>query len=227
MNIKLNSTLIVLIVLSFKTYSQSVTIDSLEREKERIRWNESLVEDTSYHFNKKPNTFLVTAIKNIKPGKALDVAMGQGRNAIYLAKIGWDVTGYDIADEAMEYAKKEAKLQNVQIKTIRQGSEEFDFGNLQWDLISFIYAGCIEEVPGMAERMKKGLKTGGIIVFEFFHREAGIAMERNDFGCPQNAEKDLLLKLGGFKIITYEEKIDVADYGLDKCKLVRMVAQKL
>jgi SAM-dependent methyltransferase len=226
-NVKLKSTLFVLIVLSFKTYSQSFTIDSLEREKERIRWNESLVVDTSYHFNKNPNTFLANAVKNIKPGKAIDVAMGQGRNAIYLAKLGWDVTGFDIADEAMEYAKKQAKLQNIQIKTIRQGSEEFDFGNQQWDLISFIYSGCIEEVPGMAERMKEGLKNDGIIVFEFFHREAGIAMERNDFGCPENAEKDLLLKLGGFKIITYEEKVDIADYGLEKYKLVRMIAKKI
>jgi SAM-dependent methyltransferase len=226
MNVKLNSTVIFLIVCSFKVCSQSV-IDSLERERERVRWNESLLEDTSYHFNKKPNAFLVSAIKNIKPGKAVDVAMGQGRNAIYLAKLGWDVTGYDIADQAMEYAKKEAKRQNVHIKTILQGSEEFDFGNQQWDLISIIYAGCIEEVPGMAERMKKGLKPGGMIVFEFFHRETGIAMDRKDFGCPENAEKDLLLKLGGFKIITYIEKIDIADYGLDKFKLVRMIAKKL
>ncbi len=226
MNVKLNSTVIFLIVCSFKVCSQSV-IDSLERERERVRWNESLLEDTSYHFNKKPNAFLVSAIKNIKPGKAVDVAMGQGRNAIYLAKLGWDVTGYDIADQAMEYAKKEAKRQNVHIKTILQGSEEFDFGNQQWDLISIIYAGCIEEVPGMAERMKKGLKPGGMIVFEFFHRETGIAMDRKDFGCPQNAEKDLLQKLGGFKIITYIEKIDIADYGLDKFKLVRMIAKKL
>jgi SAM-dependent methyltransferase len=227
MNVKLNSTVIFLIVCSFKICCQSVTIDSLERERERVRWNESLLEDTSYHFNKKPNAFLISAIKNTKPGKAVDVAMGQGRNAIYLAKMGWDVTGYDIADEAMEYAKKEAKRQNVQIKTIPQGSEEFDFGNQQWDLISIIYAGCIEEVPGMAERMKKGLKSGGMIVFEFFHRETGIAMDRKDFGCPENAEKDLLQKLGGFKIITYIEKIDIADYGLDKFKLVRMIAKKL
>jgi SAM-dependent methyltransferase len=224
---KIYSVLFVLISLSFKTFSQAAPIDSTERENERKRWNESLVEDTSYHFNKKPNAFLANAIKNRKPGKAVDVAMGQGRNAIYLAKMGWDVTGFDIADEALAYANKEAKKQNVKIKTVQQGSEEFNFGTEQWDLISFIYAGCIEEVPGMAERMKKGLKPGGIIVFEFFHRDAGISMKRNDFGCPANAEKDVLLKLGGFKVISYEEKMDIADYGLDKCKLVTMIVEKL
>ncbi len=35
--------------------------------------------------------------------------------------------------------------------------EEFDFGIEQWDLVSFVYAGCIEEVPGIVDRMKRGL----------------------------------------------------------------------
>ncbi len=85
---------------------------------ERQRWNESLVTDTTYHFKKEVNSFLSNAIKNRKPGKAVDIAMGQGRNAIYLAKMGWDITGFDIADEAMAYSKKEAKRQNIKLKTV-------------------------------------------------------------------------------------------------------------
>ena len=41
-------------------------------------------------FTLEPNAFLVTMTKGLTPGKALDVAMGQGRNAVYLASKGWD-----------------------------------------------------------------------------------------------------------------------------------------
>jgi SAM-dependent methyltransferase len=209
-----------------KSMAQNAVIDSAQREQERQRWNNSLLHDTAYHYNKQPNAFLAEAIKGRKPGKAVDVAMGQGRNAIFLAKMGWDVTGYDIADEAIAFAKAEAKRQNVSIHTVLQGSEEFDFGTEQWDLISFIYSGCMEDVPGMAQRMKKGLKKGGLIVFEFFHRDAGVEMNRFDFGCPANLEKDILLKICGFKILRYEEKMGISDYGLDSNKLVYMIAEK-
>ena len=151
--------------------------------------------------------------------------MGQGRNAIFLARMGWDVTGFDIADEALAYARSEAKRQHLALKTAQQGMEEFDFGTGQYDLISYIYSGCIEDVPGIAARMEKGLRPGGIIVFEFFHRDAGIAMQRPDFGCPANAEKDILLK-AGLEIVSYEEKMGIADYGLTQYKLVYLIAQK-
>ena len=213
-------------ILPGRSWGQSAAIDSIDRENERRRWNEALVEDTSYIFKKDVNSFLAASVKGRKPGKAVDVAMGQGRNALYLARTGWDVTGYDIADEALAYARAEAAKQGLKLKTVQQGSEEFDFGTEQWDLISFLYAGCIEDVPGLAARMKKGLKQGGIIVFEFFHRDAGIAMGRNDFGCPADAEKNELLKLKGMKITKYEEKKGMADYGLMECKLVYMIAEK-
>ena len=217
---------LMLLIFPNHAFSQTVKIDSAEREAERKRWNEALVTDTTYHFRKEVNSFLAGTIQGRKPGKAVDVAMGQGRNAIYLAKKGWDVTGFDIADEALAYAKKEAEKEHVKLKVVQQGQEEFDFGTNQWDLISYIYSGCIEDVPGIAARMKKGLKPGGIIVFEFFHRDAGIAMKRSDFGCPTNAEKDELLKIGGFKITTYYEKAGISDYGLENNKLVYMIAEK-
>src|SRR5215831_21041860 len=49
-------------------------------------------------FNHHPNAFLVECVRNRKSGKALDVGMGSGRNALYLASHGWDVTGFDIAN---------------------------------------------------------------------------------------------------------------------------------
>ena len=66
-------------------------------EADRDEWN--AVYREGKEFNPAPNKFLVEMVKGRKPGLALDVAMGQGRNALYLASQGWRVTGIDISDE--------------------------------------------------------------------------------------------------------------------------------
>src|SRR5262245_27594799 len=60
-------------------------------------------------FNLKPNRLLVEAVKDLKPGLALDVGMGQGRNALYLAQQGWEVTGIDLAEEGRSEERRVGK----------------------------------------------------------------------------------------------------------------------
>ena len=55
-----------------------------------------------------PNAFLVKFAKTLKPGRALDVGMGQGRNTIYLAQQGWQVTGFDLSDAGVKLARERA-----------------------------------------------------------------------------------------------------------------------
>jgi hypothetical protein len=50
--------------------------------------------DATPVFSTAPNTFMTEAVKGLKPGRALDIGMGQGRNSVYLAKLGWKVTGF-------------------------------------------------------------------------------------------------------------------------------------
>ena len=57
-------------------------------------------------FQTSPTPLLVEAIKNRAPGKALDVGMGQGRNSIYLAQQGWQVTGFDVSPVGLSEAKR-------------------------------------------------------------------------------------------------------------------------
>jgi SAM-dependent methyltransferase len=132
------------LLLPVFSYCQDDKIDSVEIEHERIRWNRSLTRDTTYKFNKEANTLLVETVKGLKPGKALDLGMGQGRNSLYLARNGWHVTGVDIADEAVALALKRAKEANVPIDAIVVPMETFDFGISKWDLIVHVYEGCLE-----------------------------------------------------------------------------------
>jgi SAM-dependent methyltransferase len=202
-----------------------ISKDSDEIEQERVRWNKSLTKDTTYQFNKNPNQLLIDAIKGRKSGKALDLGMGQGRNTIYLAQQGWDVTGVDIADEAVAFAQKRAAQVSVKIKTELIPMEKFQYGTNQWNLVVHVYEGCLEEKELVA-KILKSLKPGGLFVFEFFHRDAGLEMGRPNFGCITNSIKEAIEKTSGFNIISYQEEIGVADYSLKKFKLVKLVAVK-
>ena len=80
-------------------------------------------------FTTEPNAFLVEMVRELKPGRALDVAMGQGRNSIYLAGKGWDVTGFDVSSEGLAIARKGAEQAGVKINIVQQGWADFDFGS--------------------------------------------------------------------------------------------------
>jgi cyclopropane fatty-acyl-phospholipid synthase-like methyltransferase len=72
-------------------------------------------------------------VEGRKPGKALDVAMGQGRNSHYLATHGWDVTGYDISEGGLTQARQLAEKAGLKIRTVTASHEEFYYGTAQWD----------------------------------------------------------------------------------------------
>jgi 2-polyprenyl-3-methyl-5-hydroxy-6-metoxy-1,4-benzoquinol methylase len=71
----------------------------------------------------------------LKPGTALDVGMGQGRNSIWLAQHGWEVTGFDLSDVGVKLARERAEKLGVKLNAVVQSAEEFDFGKNRWDMI--------------------------------------------------------------------------------------------
>ena len=105
------------------------------RGSEDLRWN--IVLTSNKQFNTEPNRFLVRMLERLEPGKALDVGMGQGRNAIYLAQQGWDVTGFDPAVFALQAADQRASELGVKLNIVVAGEEDFNWGEEQWDLILF------------------------------------------------------------------------------------------
>ena len=212
------------ICCSTLSYSQSMTVEE-RNERIRERWNRSLVDNENYVFNKQPNLLLTATVESVTPGKALVVAMGQGRNALFLAREGWEVTGFDLADKAVAFAEAEARKQGVELNTVIESFETFDYGSEKWNLITWLYGGCLG-IDGIAATLKQALKPGGLFVFEFFHREAGVGMGRPNCGCEAEAVKELFLKEGGFEVLLYEEKEGTADYGMDTQKLIYMVLSR-
>ena len=166
-------------------------------------------------FQTSPNKLLIEAVNHRKPGRALDVGMGQGRNAIYLARLGWDVTGFDTSRTGLEQAQKTARAAGLQIRTVLASDEEFDFGTENWDLIAIIYP--IEKRS--IYRVRQALKPGGIVVVECSHKEGANA--------PFEYDTNELLKIfEGFRIIKYEDTIDEHEWVRKQLRLVRLIAEK-
>jgi SAM-dependent methyltransferase len=183
------------------------------------RWNRILTAPAPL-FNTRPNAFLVEMTKDLHPGKALDVGMGQGRNAIYLAQQGWEVTGFDPAAKAVAAAQDQARVLGVKLNTVVMRDDEFTFGTGQWDLIVLSYVGTRSLVP----RVYEALRPGGLVIVEGFHRDAtktssiggGVVFDTNE----------LLTLFSRFRVVRYEDSEGVGDFGLQKTRLVRLAAQK-
>lgn len=146
-----------------RRFERVLTIRRGSVERERTYW------DGSFKLGGGPSSplrLLQESIAGVKPGKALDSAMGRGRNAIYLASTGWDVTGYDMSKEALRAAQESAKAAGVKLTTVEAKHESFEFGENQWDLVvcSYNYMGPLEpQWPGVFHR---ALRKGGLLVFQ-------------------------------------------------------------
>ena len=113
-----------------------------------------------------PLRLLQESVRRVPAGKALDPGMGRGRNAIWLASLGWDVTGYDIAADALSIAQGYAKEAGVKIKTIESSHEKFDFGENQWDLIVCAYNFMDLTDPKWPPIIWRALKPSGLLVWQ-------------------------------------------------------------
>lgn len=198
------------------------TIESLEKLGDRPeveRWNRILTSPKPM-FNVAPNAFLVEMTRGLRPGRALDVGMGQGRNTIYLAQQGWDSVGFDPADRAVAAAQDQATKLGVKITTHVARAEDFDWGNGQWDLIVLSYVGGREYVG----KILATLRPGGMLIVEGFHRDA---TKTQSIGGAVVFDTNELLKLfAGLRVIRYEDTHAVADFGLSETRVVRLAAIK-
>jgi SAM-dependent methyltransferase len=171
-------------------------------------------------FTTKPNAFLVEMVRDLKPGHALDVAMGQGRNSIYLAEKGWDVTGFDVSSEGLALARKGAGQAGVKIKIVQQGWADFDFGSKKWDLIVLTYAWVPVNDRSFIKRLCSSLRLGGLVIHESALFDAGSPAGIH----PQELLKDFQNDL---RILRYEETTAISDWDNRKKEpIVRMLARK-
>jgi len=173
-------------------------------------------------FNSQPNRLLVETVAGLPPGRALDIHMGQGRNALYLASLGWQVTGFDYSEEGVRAAREAAARQGLKLEAVVARHEDFDFGRARWDLVVLSYAWVPLGEPYIS-RIKESLKTGGVLVFEGLLDESG-----SEAAAPWLPRPNQLLHLflNDFRILRYEDVRAEADWSWRPERIARLVAEK-
>jgi hypothetical protein len=165
--------------------------------------------DPASKVNRGPNAFLVEMMRNRTPGVALDYAMGEGRNSIYLAQLGWEVWGFDPAAAAVRLANQRAAALGLALHTAAVADDKFTFGTERFDLVLFSWA--MPLIP--VDRVIASLKPGGIVVME----AAADYVGRNG----------MLKMFDALEIKRYEIVHEKADfYDRQEIDIVRLVAVK-
>ncbi len=112
-----------------------------------------------------PNRFLVEEVARVKPGRALDLACGEGRNALWLAERGWQVTGVDFSPVGLAKARRLAVVRRVDVSWLRADVLEWNPPQTAFDLVIVMYL----QLPADARRRvlsraARALTPGGTLL---------------------------------------------------------------
>lgn len=126
--------------------------------------------DQEYYYGETENQFLRDHVSKFPAGsKVLCIAEGEGRNAVFLASLGYDVTAVDFSEKARGKALRLAEKRGVKINYIITSLEDFEFGEKCWDGIISIFAHLPSHLREVIyPRMEKSLKEGGIFLIEAY-----------------------------------------------------------
>jgi SAM-dependent methyltransferase len=186
-------------------------------------WNDLYAkrDGVDHRFNK----FLAETVKDRKPGKALDIGMGQGRNSLFLAALGWDVTGFDISEVGVKQAQAEAQKRGLKLNAAVGDVDKFDYGKDRWDLVLGMY--MHEYLTRNADKVMASLKSGGILVVEGIHRDVNKNnLQGERYGHRSN---ELPKVFGKLRVVHYEDITAPADWersGGKAIPIVRLLALK-
>jgi len=157
-------------------------------------WDERYREQ-GYTYGTTPNDFIVSVQAHIPRGKILSLAEGEGRNAVYLAALGCEVTAVDGSAVGLGKAKALAAGRGVTITTVVADLGNFRIEPQQWDGIISCYCHIPSTVRApLHQAVVRGMKPGGVFVLEAFSKEQ---LSYNSGG-PQ--ELDLLMSLDDLKL---------------------------
>lgn len=179
-------------------------------------------------FNTKPNALLMSIVEGRTPGRALDVGMGQGRNSVFLAMRGWDVTGFDISEHGLAVARKSAEVAGVKLTAVLDSIEKFDYGRDHWDLIAIMYEPAPVTELDYVRRLGNALRPSGLVIIEHAAADWGPGGRSSaaSEGRATTIDPTLLRRaFDGFRILHFEDTVAMPDWG-QKTRLVRLVAEK-
>jgi len=172
---------------------------SRSAEQDQIHWDKKYATKT-YLFGREALPFLQDHVDLLPKGHVLDLAMGEGRNGVFLATKGFQVTGVDISAEGLKKAETLAAELGVTIKTVVADLETYKIRANTFDVIICTYYLQRNLFPKIAA----ALKPGGIALIETYtmdHLQYRPRFNKAFLLKPN----ELLTMLPGLRIVRYQE----------------------
>lgn len=193
--------------------------------------------DKEYAYGTLPNQFFKESIDRIdKTGKLLLPAEGEGRNAIYAAKLGWEVFAFDISKSGKQKADQLAKSAEVSIHYEVGGLDNVSFHHQTFDAAAFIFAHFPPTLmQHLHSKIAEMIVPGGLVILEGFSK-AHIEMQHlyPNVGGPKNVDmlfsfEQIKQDFMGFEVLHLSEmEIDLAEgkYHQGRAKVIQLVGRK-
>lgn len=175
----------------------------------KTQWDEKYSRPT-FIFGKSPVQFLAQNYHYIPyEGNVLDMGMGEGRNAVFLAQKGYKVTGVDISSVAVKKSYLLAQEFGVKIKGVVASLKDYKIQSNSFDaIVCFYYVD-----RSLVEKIKSWLKPGGVLIYEAFttrekaKRKTGTG-DQDEF----LREQELLRLFPGMRVLKYEEPLHEKEF---------------
>ncbi|WP_299459415.1 bifunctional 2-polyprenyl-6-hydroxyphenol methylase/3-demethylubiquinol 3-O-methyltransferase UbiG [uncultured Microscilla sp.] len=199
------------------------------------KWDERY-QARAFAYGKAPNVFFEEWLPKFTPGKLLMPADGEGRNGVFAATLGWQVTSVDLSAEGQTKALQLAGEQGVTLDYKVGDLGELDFAKETFDAIGLIYAHFdADKKTTYHQQLANCLKPGGIIILEAFSK-AHLHFSALDpkVGGPKNkamlySTDEIAADFQGYEMLKLaEEEIELNEglYHIGKGSVVRFVGRK-
>ena len=198
-------------------------------------WN-SRYQATDYAYGKTPNAFFRTQLDKLPAGKILLPADGEGRNGVYAATRGWDVTAFDLSREGRRKAEALAAECGVSLSYLVGTLDEMDFQAASFDALALVFAHfAAEQKTALYRELLRLLKPGGTIIFEAFSKNHfALAQQNPALGGPKSPDMmasadEIRRDFADCEILLLEETLTEVHEGLfhnGMSSVVRFVGRK-
>lgn len=176
------------------------------------KWNERYGKE-EFAYGMEPNRYFKEQLDKLEAGTILFPAEGEGRNAVYAAQCGWNVSAFDISVEGRRKAIRLAESRLVSIDYKVGDLNSLDYSAGQFDAIALIYAHFPASIKSeYHNRLNNYLRKDGLVIFEAFSKKHLEYIARNEkVGGPKDIEslfsiEEILADFEDYDMLELEEK---------------------
>jgi 2-polyprenyl-3-methyl-5-hydroxy-6-metoxy-1,4-benzoquinol methylase len=199
------------------------------------RWDDRYSQ-SEFAYGEVPNNYLKEQLEKLDAGKILFPAEGEGRNAVFAAKLGWNVSAFDISSEGQKKAQQLAAKNNVTIDYQVGELQNLNYTEGQFDAVALIYAHFPAIIKSQIHKLlDQYLRKDGIIIFEAFSKKHLDYLAKNEkMGGPKDIESlfsidEIKADFANYDVLELvETEIDLNEglYHIGQGSVIRFVGRK-